>query len=122
MLGFALATARRRRRAAIAETDIHIVGGFAEAADGDDAYEGPASTVNEQVLEHARTNGCGSARILAVYAGRSGIRVVLSVADGERDLVSAAEADLTKVSVIQREVPAQDRRVDLSWQPPHCAG
>lgn len=92
LIGLGLAGARRtrRRRSPWDQTDIQVVGGFAQATGDETLYEGQASALADQVLAFAREWGCASLQLQGVYAGRSGAGVVLSVVADEGEHLAAA--------------------------------
>jgi len=89
-LGLAGIARSRRRRSPWDETDIQVIGGFAQATGDETAYEDQAAALSNQVLAFVREHGCSSVQLLGVYAGRTGAGLVLSLAAEQAENLTAA--------------------------------
>jgi hypothetical protein len=92
LLGVGLAGVQRprRRRSPWDETDVQVVGGFAQATGDETLYEEQRAALADQVLAFAREKGCSSIQLHGVYAGRTGAGLVLSVASDQAERLAAA--------------------------------
>jgi nucleoid-associated protein YgaU len=116
LIGLGLAGARRtrRRRSPWDETDIQVVGGFAQATGDETMYDGQATSLANQVLAFAREHGCSSIQLHGVYAGRTGAGLVLSVTPEQAEQFAVAAAAFGSNSKSVRLKPTDDG--DYQWE------